>query len=132
MKAIELFAGAGGLSIGIGRAGFKPERIVEWEPNCQRTLLANRHASQADAKRWPLEIERDVRDADFTAHEGKIELVSGGPPCQPFSVGGRHRAQARRHQRNVDRFSTRIASGRQRAIGPVGLKPPHLKGAVDR
>lgn len=96
MKAIELFAGAGGLGIGISRAGFKPERIVEWEPNCQRTLLANRHASQSDAKRWPLEIERDVRDADFTAHEGKIELVSGGPPCQPFSVGGRHRAQADR------------------------------------
>lgn len=96
MKAIELFAGAGGLGIGISRAGFKPERIVEWEPNCQRTLLANRHASQADARRWPLKIERDVRDADFTAHEGKIELVSGGPPCQPFSVGGRHRAQADR------------------------------------
>lgn len=94
MRAIELFAGAGGLGIGISRAGFKPERIVEREPNCQLTLLTNRRANQRDAKCWPLSIESDVRDADFTAHEGKIELISGGPPCQPFSVGGRHRAYA--------------------------------------
>ena len=96
MKAVELFAGAGGLGIGISRAGFEPTRIVEWEPNCQRTLLANRRARLADTRKWPLSIESDVRDASFVEHEGKVELVSGGPPCQPFSVGGRHKAHADR------------------------------------
>jgi DNA (cytosine-5)-methyltransferase 1 len=96
MRAIELFAGAGGLGIGISRAGFQPERIVEWEPNCKRTLIANRKARLSYTKHWPLTIETDVRDADFTAHEGKVDLISGGPPCQPFSVGGRHRAHADR------------------------------------
>lgn len=94
MKAIELFAGAGGLGIGVGRAGFTPTRIVEWDRDCQRTLRTNCGARLVATKGWPTRIEGDIRAANFNDHEGKIELVSGGPPCQPFSVGGRHRAQA--------------------------------------
>lgn len=94
MKAIELFAGAGGLSVGISQAGFVPEHIVEWDRYCQDTLRENRKARLAATKSWPASIEADVRKVDFTPHEGRIDLVSGGPPCQPFSVGGRHQAQA--------------------------------------
>jgi DNA (cytosine-5)-methyltransferase 1 len=44
--------------------------------------------------RWPEPFEGDVRDLDFADLDGKIDLVSGGPPCQPFSMGGRHLGNA--------------------------------------
>jgi len=91
MKAIELFAGAGGLGMGVSRAGFTPERIVEWDRWCCDTIRENKNRRIKIVQHWPL-TEGDVRSVDFRAHEGKIALVSGGPPCQPFSVGGRHRA----------------------------------------
>ena len=109
MRAIELFAGAGGLGIGISRAGFTPTRIVEWDKDCQETLRTNRNARLASTRGWPTKIEGDVREANFTKHEGKVTLVSGGPPCQPFSVGGRHKAQADRR----DMFPEAVRAVRQ-------------------
>jgi DNA (cytosine-5)-methyltransferase 1 len=94
MQGVELFAGAGGLGIGISRAGFKPQRIVEWDRHCQATLKANALNPLSDTRHWPREVDGDVRNVDFTAFEGKLDLISGGPPCQPFSMGGRHRAHA--------------------------------------
>ena len=94
MQAVELFAGAGGLGIGISRAGFKPQRIVEWDRHCQATLKANAIDPMSDIHHWPQHIDGDVRDVDFREFEGKLDLVSGGPPCQPFSMGGRHKGYA--------------------------------------
>ncbi len=42
-------------------------------------------------------MEGDVKDADFSAYAGKIDLLSGGPPCQPFSQGGRHQGRDNTH-----------------------------------
>jgi DNA (cytosine-5)-methyltransferase 1 len=92
MRSIELFAGAGGLGIGLHRAGFHPVQVIEWNRHCCDTLRANQQRQIADISDWNL-VEGDVRTIDFTAYEGQIDLVSGGPPCQPFSVGGKHRAQ---------------------------------------
>lgn len=91
MKAIELFAGAGGLGMGIGRAGFQPQAVVEWDRWCCDTLRQNRERLEW-MNHWPEPLEGDVRGVDFRSLEGKVDLVSGGPPCQPFSLGGRHRA----------------------------------------
>lgn len=91
MRAIELFAGAGGLGMGIGRAGFQPEKVVEWDRWCCDTLRQNRERLEW-MNHWPEPLEGDVRAVDFRDLEGKVDLVSGGPPCQPFSLGGRHRA----------------------------------------
>jgi DNA (cytosine-5)-methyltransferase 1 len=90
MRAIELFAGAGGLGMGISHAGFSPATIIEWDKWCCDTLRENRVGGLIH--HWPEPIEGDVRSVDFRKFEGKIELVSGGPPCQPFSLGGKHRA----------------------------------------
>lgn len=92
MKAVELFAGAGGLGMGISKAGFKPTMIVEWDRWCCDTIRENRIAGNVPVAHWPVPIEGDVRSIDFTLLRGKIDLVSGGPPCQPFSLGGKHRA----------------------------------------
>ncbi len=94
MKAIELFAGAGGLGIGVSRAGFSPQAVIEWDRWCCDTIRENRDGGIDLVGEWPAPIEGDVRDVDFGAFEGKVDLVTGGPPCQPFSLGGKHRAHA--------------------------------------
>ena len=92
MRSIELFAGAGGLGIGVSRAGFHPALIVERDRWCCDTLRENR-TTLGDAD-WPSPIEGDIRAVDFRAEQGKTVLVTGGPPCQPFSLGGKHGAHA--------------------------------------
>lgn len=94
MRSIELFAGAGGLGMGLCQSGFHPAKIVEWDRWCCDTIRENKHAKVSPVNRWPAPVEGDVRSVDFRRFEGKVELVSGGPPCQPFSLGGKHRAQA--------------------------------------
>jgi len=96
MKAIELFAGAGGLGMGVSRAGFIPEAVIEWDRWCCDTIRENREAGVGPLADWPAPTEGDVRAVDFRHFEGKIDLVTGGPPCQPFSLGGKHRAHADR------------------------------------
>ncbi len=97
-KSIELFAGAGGLGIGLAQAGFEPQVVVEYNKWCCDTLRDNHkvlsHHSPHDLETshpWQV-VEGDVRKVNFNEYDGKLDLVSGGPPCQPFSLGGRHRA----------------------------------------
>lgn len=91
MKSIELFAGAGGLGIGLHDAGFKPLNVIEWDPYCCDTIRENRSRGIPAVKGWKV-TQGDIRDIDFRPYDGKIQLVSGGPPCQPFSLGGKHGA----------------------------------------
>ncbi|MBX3478364.1 MAG: DNA cytosine methyltransferase [Brevundimonas sp.] len=91
MKSIELFAGAGGLGMGLHRAGFHPVQVVERDPYCCDTIRENKARAGSLVADWTLE-QGDVRAVDFSIHAGKLDLVSGGPPCQPFSMGGKHRA----------------------------------------
>jgi DNA (cytosine-5)-methyltransferase 1 len=91
MQAIELFAGAGGLAMGVSQAGFETQQVIEWDRYCCDTIRENKLRRLSPAQDWPL-FEGDVRDFDFRPFEGKLDLVSGGPPCQPFSVGGKHGA----------------------------------------
>lgn len=91
MKSVELFAGAGGLGLGLHSAGFIPVKVVEWNHDCCETIRFNRDAGHDHVTRWDL-TEGDVRDVKYDGLEGKVDLVSGGPPCQPFSLGGKHQA----------------------------------------
>jgi DNA (cytosine-5)-methyltransferase 1 len=80
--------------MGVSKAGFKPVEIVEWDRWCCDTINRNRWGRRKPVAGWPEPNRADVRTVDFEAYEGKVDLVSGGPPCQPFSLGGKHRAHA--------------------------------------
>jgi DNA (cytosine-5)-methyltransferase 1 len=88
MRSVELFAGCGGLALGLSRAGCKPVLVVENDQQTVETLRQNGARRIAHIVDWPLRAD-DVRDIDF-AQFGRVSVVSGGPPCQPFSIGGKH------------------------------------------
>jgi len=92
MRAVELFAGAGGLGMGLSRAGFHPVAVIERDRYCCDTIRENQKRGLSPLTSWPL-VEGDIRDFDFRGIAGEIDLVSGGPPCQPFSLGGKHRGR---------------------------------------
>jgi len=95
MKCVELFAGAGGLAMGVGLAGFEPLAVVEWDKWACDTIRENQASGYPLVAGWNVH-EIDVREFNWQGIGGSIDLVAGGPPCQPFSMGGRHQAHADR------------------------------------
>ncbi|WP_314439362.1 DNA (cytosine-5-)-methyltransferase [uncultured Porphyromonas sp.] len=79
--SIELFAGAGGLALGMEQAGFNHLLLNELNHDACRTLLANR-------PEWHV-VEADVRQLNFTRYRGQVDLLTGGFPCQAFSYAGK-------------------------------------------
>lgn len=88
MRSVELFAGCGGLALGVARAGFAHDFIVEYDTNSVETLNENKRRKIKHVRHWEIE-QCDTRELDFRPLE-RIDLLSGGPPCQPFSIGGKH------------------------------------------
>lgn len=91
MNAVELFVGAGGLGMAVSQAGFEPKLVVDWDRWACDTIRQNQKAGLAPFTYWPL-VEGDVRQIAFSDIRETIDIVTGGPPCQPFSLGGLHRA----------------------------------------
>lgn len=90
MRSIELFSGCGGLALGLARAGFEHEMMIEWNEDAVATVMHNRKRGIQHVRHWPIE-RMDVREIDWRRFAGRLDLVAGGPPCQPFSIGGKHR-----------------------------------------
>lgn len=90
MKSVELFAGAGGLAIGIHEAGFEHQALIEWNQWCCDTLRENSRQGNSAFRNCKIH-QADVRKFSY-AETSNIDLVCGGPPCQPFSIGGKHQA----------------------------------------
>ena len=92
LKSVELFAGAGGLALGVSRAGFRHLAVVERDRDACETVRANQGRRVPHLVDWPLR-EGDVAQFDYSEFGEDIDLLSGGPPCQPFSLGGKHRGK---------------------------------------
>lgn len=91
MNSIELFCGIGGLGIGVQNAGFKHTLTIDKDDKCFETIQNNIRQGLIQVRNWPV-LKQDIRSFCFKIYENKIDLVSGGPPCQPFSLGGKHKA----------------------------------------
>jgi len=103
MEAVELFAGGGGLGLGLALAGFKAKRVVEWDAWACETLRENQMRGFPLLAGWDVK-QSDVRCVQWDDIAVGLPLVAGGPPCQPFSMGGKHRA----HDDSRDMFPTSV------------------------
>lgn len=79
--SIELFAGGGGLAIGLEKAGFRNVLLNEFDHDACETLRRNR-------SHWNV-VEGDIHELDFTPYRNKVDFLSGGFPCQAFSYAGK-------------------------------------------
>lgn len=88
---IDLFAGAGGLAIGLERAGFSPTAMYEKDKYACRTLRRNL-TSEKPTLQGSVE-EGDVTEVKWKSSNEPVRLLAAGAPCQPFSLGGKHLAE---------------------------------------
>jgi DNA (cytosine-5)-methyltransferase 1 len=86
LTCVDLFCGAGGLSLGLKKAGFIAKLALDLDPAAGATYAANFPGVRF--------MNEDIRTVRWTALRGAIDLVAGGPPCQPFSVAGDQMAAA--------------------------------------
>jgi DNA (cytosine-5)-methyltransferase 1 len=115
MKSLELFSGAGGLARGLELAGFEHVAMVESNKHAVATLRSNFQPERVFAE--------DVRAFDLS-HLEQVDLVAGGPPCQPFSLGGKHRA----HHDQRDMFPHAIQAIAQ--LAPRAFVFENVKGLL--
>jgi len=87
-SSIELFAGAGGLALGLEQSGFEHIGLVEFDKSAANTLTTNRPEWKVLCEDIELVAQRDL-EQEFNIKKGELDLLSGGAPCQSFSYAGK-------------------------------------------
>lgn len=104
---IDLFAGCGGLSLGLIDSGWTGLFAIERDVLAFSTLKANLLSPRRRGYRWPEWVPQEPHDIGKFTHEyraqlrrmrGQVDLVAGGPPCQGFSFSGRRRCNDPRNK----------------------------------
>jgi DNA (cytosine-5)-methyltransferase 1 len=93
MRSLELFTGAGGLALGIDRGGFEHIALVEKDEDSCRTIAENARRNVENMQHWNVHPV-DVRKFKVDLVPEGIELLGAGVPCQPFSIGGKHKGHS--------------------------------------
>ncbi len=88
MRSLDVFAGGGGMALGIQRAGFRHVALIERNHVACETLRANT-AGHSAGRSLPV-YELDAAAVPYERWAGAIQLLAGGPPCQSFSIAGKH------------------------------------------
>ncbi len=123
MKSLELFSGAGGLALGTAAAGFQHVAVVERDRDSCETIRLNGRRRVKPASDWEV-VEADVRRLDYSQFGDGIDFVAGGVPCQPFSLGGKHRA----HEDERDMFPEFVRA--VDALRPKAFLVENVKGLL--
>ena len=117
MNSIEIFSGAGGLAKGLELAGTKHQAFIEWNADACNTLRMNYDKD--------IVFQGDVRDFSFADYKDKgVDIIAGGPPCQPFSLGGK----AKGNDDERDMFPSAIAA--IRTLLPKAFIFENVKGLL--
>lgn len=107
-SSIELFTGAGGLALGLEQSGWHHSALIERDEHACSTIHLNESLGHPLAKGWRL-FPDDVRSICYSDLSDHVDMVAGGPPCQPFSLGGKHRA----YQDKRDMFPEAVRAVRE-------------------
>jgi DNA (cytosine-5)-methyltransferase 1 len=119
LTSVELCAGAGGQALGIERAGFAHEALVEIDGHCRNTLRLNRPSWNVVEGR-----QSDLIEFDGTPFKG-VDLLAGGLPCPPFSVAGKQLGI--QDERNLFPDAIRVVD----EIRPQAIMIENVRGFLD-
>lgn len=119
LTSVELCAGAGGQALGLEKAGFSHEALVEIDAHCRNTLVLNR-------PQWNIMQgeQADLMQFDGRPYKG-IDLLAGGLPCPPFSVAGKQLGHA--DERNLFPAALRVVD----EIRPQAVMIENVRGFLD-
>ena len=123
IRSLELFSGTGGLALGLHQAGFEPAALLEWDKDSCDNIKANIHSGFHGIADWNV-VQTDVRLVHYPDFGADIQFVTGGPPCQPFSLGGKHKA----HADTRDMFPEAVRAVRE--LRPQGFIIENVKGLL--
>lgn len=123
VRSLELFSGAGGLALGLHKAGFSPVALLEWDKNSCDNIKANISGGFSGVADWNV-VQTDVRLVRYSDYGLDVQFVTGGPPCQPFSLGGKHKA----HADVRDMFPEAVRAVRE--LRPQGFIFENVKGLL--
>lgn len=123
IRSLELFSGTGGLALGLHQAGFHPCALLEWDKDSCDNIKANIAAGYNGIENWHV-VQTDVREVTYSQFGKGIQFVTGGPPCQPFSLGGKHKANTDKR----DMFPEAVRAIRE--IQPQGFVFENVRGLL--
>lgn len=123
ISSIELFCGTGGLALGLQESGFSHKALYEWDKDSCDNIKSNIADGFPGISGWKV-YQSDVRTVLYDGYRGSIDIISGGPPCQPFSLGGK--AQAYNDKR--DMFPEAVRAVRE--VRPVAFIFENVKGLL--
>jgi DNA (cytosine-5)-methyltransferase 1 len=130
LTTVSLFSGGGGLDLGFSKAGYKHVASYELIPICKDTLSSNLSCKNI----YCGPEEGDVTHIDWQHYHGKIDVVHGGPPCQPFSIAGAQKGV--NDKRNMwGEFSRAVNTIKPKAFiaeNVLGILNPKFKGFVEK
>jgi DNA (cytosine-5)-methyltransferase 1 len=123
IRSLELFSGTGGLAIGLHNAGFEPTALLEWNKDSCDNIKANIANGFTGIANWRV-IQADVRSVNYADYGLGVQFITGGPPCQPFSLGGKHKA----FDDKRDMFPEAVRAVRE--LRPEGFIFENVKGLL--